>query len=216
MGVNSNSTMKLHIFCKCIFIIVFIATMIVPTFAQETLEENSTVKSDSVETEGNTQDTELVNANEMLRTYPQGIGYGLTVGGATLVSLGVVLEIATLVAFFVLNEDDRLPYITNGGLFSFLHIASAGLITSGTATMLGGATYIDDSRYGRKHWEDTQIVIGSTLLTIGGITTITGAALYGIANKNTNLEIAGAGAIGGGVPLAITGLVSLFIGLFAP
>ncbi len=193
-------------FRVCFFCICMFSTMTL--FSQEKKPQN-TQGQDSNASSEEPSSIKIVNAD--LQKNSRGLSYGLVLGGAIAASFGTVLELSTLLTYFVLDENTRIETSTDSHVFSFLHITSATFITAGITSIISGTTYIDDSIYSKNYWKKTQVITGSVLTSVGSAATIAGLVLYAAVD----MKDTGAPVMGSGVSLMSSGLVSLFIGLFA-
>lgn len=138
-------------------------------------------------------------------------GYSLTVGGSAVALAGVGLEIATIISIFVINSESRTKYSTAQGVFPFLHGASAALITTGVSGVLAAISYQEDSLEGLRRWRNNQLILGSVFTAAGIAATAGGSVLYVQYKDQRDI---GAGLIGAGAPLVLSGIINIMLGIF--
>ncbi len=192
--------------CMCVF---FTALLFSQEGAVSPNAESSKVTQEAQKAAD--EDITLIPVNAELKKNSRGAGYGLVVGGTVAASFGTLLEISTILTYFLLDNETKVRVSTDSHVFTFLHIASAAFITAGLSAVIAGATYVDDSVYGKKYWKKTQVITGSVLTSLGAAATITGSGLY----AENDMKDVGSGIMGGGTALMSSGIVSLFVGLFA-
>lgn len=203
--------MKFYIFFACICMFSTLTLFSQEEKSARTQNPNSKPTESKPKINNRDEKSDVITVNTDLQKNSRGLGYGLIVGGATAASFGVVLETSAILAYFLLDEQTRVKVSSDSHVFTFLHIASATFITAGVASIISGSTYIDDSVYGKKYWKKTQVITGSVLTSVGAAATIAGSVLYAAVD----MKDIGSGIIGSGVSLMSSGIVSLFIGLFA-
>lgn len=121
------------------------------------------------------------------------------------------LEIATIISIFVINSESRTKYSTAQGVFPFLHGASAALITTGVSGVLAAISYQEDSLEGLRRWRNNQLILGSVFTAAGIAATAGGSVLYVQYKDQRDI---GAGLIGAGAPLVLSGIINIMLGIF--